>query len=90
MSAYVAPLPSASPLPEHLRVRVVVTRADGRPLTAEDLAAAVAAYPPAAEDREAVARSVDAAATAAKGKPAKPRAKPRGGKRAAAKRPAKG
>lgn len=73
MSAYVAPLPGVAPLPEHLCVRVVVTRTDGRPLTAEDIAAAAAVYPPAEADRAAVAQSVALAASRAQGRAAKGR-----------------
>lgn len=87
MSAYLAPLPGSSPLPAHLRVRVVVTREDGRPLTAEDIAAAAAAYPPATEDRAAVSESIAAATPAKPSTAPKPRPKGRSGKRAAAKRP---
>jgi hypothetical protein len=37
--AYSAPLPAAARLPAHLDVRVLVTRRDDKPLSADDLEA---------------------------------------------------
>jgi hypothetical protein len=37
--AYSAPLPAAASLPAHLDVRVLVTRRDDKPLSADDLEA---------------------------------------------------
>lgn len=75
-SAYLATLPGPSALPAHLVVRVMVTRADGKPLSKSDLRAAAEVYPPAPElgaslDAEITAAPVEAAPAsrpAAKGK----------------------
>jgi hypothetical protein len=70
--AYSAPVPAAAGLPAHLDVRVLVTRRDDKPLSADDLEALVQVYPPDAEGRG----EVEAAITQAKRRAARPKTKP--------------
>lgn len=69
--AYSAPLPAAASLPAHLDVRVLVTRRDDKPLSADDLEALAQAYPPDDEGRA----EVEAAINRAKRRAARPKTK---------------
>ena len=79
--AYSAPLPAAASLPAHLDVRVLVTRRDDKPLSADDLEALAQAYPPDDEGRA----EVEAAITRANRRAARPKTKTTAPRRPSAK-----
>ena len=94
--AYTANLPHPSEVPEHLHVRVFVTRHDGRDLSAEDLETLARVYPPASADARAAVESSIARAKRRVTKPstskttkATTRPGTKATKRKAAKRPAR-
>lgn len=78
---YVAPaLPTMPKLPAHLEVRILVDRPDGGDLTAEDIAAAEAAFPltapkkSAPKAKKATAKKTTTTKRSAAKKPARARA----------------
>ena len=92
--AYTANLPHPSEVPEHLHVRVFVTRPDGRDLSAEDLETLARVYPPASADARAavetsIARAKRRVTKSSSTKTTKATARPgsKATKRKAAKRP---
>jgi len=83
-TAYIRQIKAA--LPKHLTVHATVMRRDGGELTAEDLAAAAAVYPPTRKQRADLDRALAEASAA---KPAESARKPAAPRTKATKAPAK-